>query len=169
MLLSASKPFYHKRRRQMIDQIMRADFSFQSPAWETISEDAKDFVSKLLVVDPNVRMDATEALQHTWIVNREQTRDELPSEALLKTIDGCLLNYVQTSAFKRLALNVIAHQANSSQDILRLRNAFKSYDTSKNGVITYLEFEQALEKMNYSSETIQAIFNSIDVDRDGYV
>lgn len=167
MLLSASKPFYHKRRRKMIDQILRADYSFQAPVWKSISENAKDFVTQLLVVDPKVRMDATAALQHTWIVNREQTSDEVPSEDLLKAVDGCLLNYIHTSSFKKLALNVIAHQANSSEEILQLRNAFKAYDTNKNGVITYQEFEDALKKMKYSSETIQEIFSSIDVDRDG--
>jgi calcium-dependent protein kinase len=169
MLLSTTKPFYHKRRHKMIDLIMRADYNFQAPVWETISDSAKDFVSQLLVVDPNVRMVAAAALQHTWLVNREQTSDEVPSQSLLKAVDGCLLSYVQTSSFKKLALNVIAHQANSSDDILRLRNAFKAYDPDKNGVITYQEFEEVLKKQNYSTEAIQEIFNSIDLDRDGYV
>jgi calcium-dependent protein kinase len=169
MLLSSAKPFYSKRRHKMIDLIMRADYSFQAPVWETVSSNAKNFVSQLLVVDPNVRMDAAAALQHTWLVNREQMSDEVPSQDLLKAVDGCLLNYVQASSFKKLALNVIAHQANSSEDILRLRNAFKAYDPDNNGVITYQEFEASLKNMNYSTETIQDIFDSIDLDQDGYV
>jgi hypothetical protein len=44
MLLSSSKPFYHKRRRVVIDQIMRGKYAFSAATWETISDDAKDFV-----------------------------------------------------------------------------------------------------------------------------
>jgi calcium-dependent protein kinase len=118
MLLSASKPFYSKRRRKMIDLIMRCDYTFDTPIWkEAISVDAKDFIDKLLVVDPKSRCDAAEALKHPWLVNREQLPDEKPSDALLDQVEDSLLNYRQTSALKKLALNVIAHRSSTTGTI----------------------------------------------------
>jgi calcium-dependent protein kinase len=115
MLLSASKPFYSKRRRKLIDLIMRCDYTFETPIWkEAISADAKDFIDKLLVVDPKSRWDAAKALKHPWLVNREQLPDEKPSEALLDQVEDSLLNYRQTSALKKLALNVIAHRSSTT-------------------------------------------------------
>ena len=37
--------------------------------WDKISSDAKDFVAKLLVVDPKKRMDCRAALKHRWLVS----------------------------------------------------------------------------------------------------
>ena len=39
--------------------------------WDKISSDAKDFVAKLLVVDPTKRMDCRAALQHRWLVSQQ--------------------------------------------------------------------------------------------------
>ncbi|KAJ3076244.1 hypothetical protein HDU98_004857 [Podochytrium sp. JEL0797] len=36
--------------------------------WKDISDPAKDFIRKLIVVEPGKRMTATQALQHPWIV-----------------------------------------------------------------------------------------------------
>ena len=35
--------------------------------WETISDDAKDLVRRLLTYDPRDRISAQEALKHKWI------------------------------------------------------------------------------------------------------
>jgi len=45
-------------------------FDFPSPYWDTVSEVAKDFVRRLLTVDPEQRITAQMALAHPWIVRR---------------------------------------------------------------------------------------------------
>jgi serine/threonine protein kinase len=51
----------------MFEQIMAGSFDFPSEYWGNISANAKDFVSKLLVVDTKVRMTAEQALAHPWL------------------------------------------------------------------------------------------------------
>jgi Ca2+-binding EF-hand superfamily protein len=46
-------------------------------------------------------------------------------------------------------------------DIMKLRAAFDKFDATKDGIISYAEFKQALEKMNYSEETLKEIFASV--------
>merc|ERR1712146_408692 len=46
---------------------MGGNFSFPAPYWTNVSQDAKDFISKLLCVDPAKRMTTKQALQHPWI------------------------------------------------------------------------------------------------------
>lgn len=41
--------------------------TFQGRVWETISNDAKDFLKGLLVVDQNKRLTAKQALDHPWL------------------------------------------------------------------------------------------------------
>lgn len=160
MLLSSTKPFYSKNKRAMIDLIMRGKVSFDGDTWKNVSEDAKDFVRQLLVVNPKQRMDGPEALQHPWIVDREQLPNELPSPEVLAAVDAVLLNYGQTSPLKKLALTVIAHRS-TAKDVLHLRKVFDSFDTVKNGYLSYEEFKAALEKMDFTGDDLDEIFTSI--------
>jgi serine/threonine protein kinase len=168
MLLSNTKPFYSSKRKVMIDLIMRGEFYFDSPAWPNISAEGKDFVQKLLVVDPKNRMTARDALHHPWIVDRNKWHDDKPSEKLLSELDTSLLNYRQTSQLKKLALTVIAHRS-TAQDLIQLRSIFDRFDTEKNGVLTFEEFKAALEKMGYPDKDISDIFESIDLNQNGQI
>jgi calcium-dependent protein kinase len=161
MLLGNKKPFYDRNRSKMIDLIMRADYTFDSKIWDGVAPSAKDFVNQLLVVDPSVRMDAPTALQHEWIVNRDELDNERPSQDILDSIDHNLIKYKNTSALKKIALNVIAHRS-TADEIEQLRKAFEYFDAKRDGVITFGEFREALAGMNnYSDESLRELFSSI--------
>jgi Ca2+-binding EF-hand superfamily protein len=44
---------------------------------------------------------------------------------------------------------------------MQLRSAFDAFDATKDGIISYAEFKRALEKLNYSEETLKEIFASV--------
>jgi len=46
-----------------------------------VIQTAKDFVNRLLTVDPNQRMTAAEALNHPWLVQATQQRTQLAQAA----------------------------------------------------------------------------------------
>jgi len=68
ILLCGFPPFYGENDAQMFRKIRSAQYKFLSPYWDGISMEAKDFVSRLLVVDPAKRMTAHQALKHKWLV-----------------------------------------------------------------------------------------------------
>ena len=43
------------------------DYNFDDPVWKSISPEAQDFVSKLLVDDQSKRMTYAQILEHPWI------------------------------------------------------------------------------------------------------
>ena len=45
--------------------------------WKKISKDAKDLISKMLVVDPTVRWSASECLMHPWITGAAHSDEHL--------------------------------------------------------------------------------------------
>jgi len=47
--------------------ILKDDVKFRGSAWEGVSDEAKDLITKLLTKNPADRMSAKEALQHPWI------------------------------------------------------------------------------------------------------
>jgi calcium-dependent protein kinase len=47
--------------------VKAGDFEFDPEEWDGISEEAKSIVRKLLVVDPENRLSAQQALNDPWI------------------------------------------------------------------------------------------------------
>uniref|UniRef100_A0A3Q1HSR7 Calcium/calmodulin-dependent protein kinase type IV n=1 Tax=Anabas testudineus TaxID=64144 RepID=A0A3Q1HSR7_ANATE len=52
------------------DRILNCDYEFVSPWWDEVSLNAKDLVSKLIVLDPHKRLSVQEALQHPWVLGK---------------------------------------------------------------------------------------------------
>ncbi|GLD46754.1 serine/threonine-protein kinase Chk2 isoform X1 [Lates japonicus] len=69
--LGGYPPFHESFGRQSVrDQIIRGEFTMVQSKWRHVSDQAKDVVRKLLVVDPSQRMSIEEALQHPWLQDR---------------------------------------------------------------------------------------------------
>eukprot|EP01134_Creolimax_fragrantissima_P000625 CFRG0625T1 len=68
-LLVGFPPFWHSNRMVLMRLIMRGKFEFLSPYWDSVSEEAKDLVSKLLAADPTERLTASQAITHPWLVS----------------------------------------------------------------------------------------------------
>uniref|UniRef100_A0A669CCU3 Checkpoint kinase 2 n=1 Tax=Oreochromis niloticus TaxID=8128 RepID=A0A669CCU3_ORENI len=66
--LGGYPPFHESFGHQSVtDQIIRGEFTMVQSKWKSVSDQAKDVVRKLLVVDPMKRMSIEEALQHPWL------------------------------------------------------------------------------------------------------
>merc|ERR1712226_845947 len=51
----------------MLRQIVKGQFQFHEQFWENVSEEGKDFIRRLLVTQPALRMTVEEALLHPWL------------------------------------------------------------------------------------------------------
>ena len=47
-------------------KIYTGEFEFDSPYWDEISADAKEFIRQLMCVDVDKRLSCEEALEHAW-------------------------------------------------------------------------------------------------------
>jgi len=87
ILLSGSPPFYDEDNFALFDKIKRCDYNFNAPSWATISAEAKDFISKLLVADPEARLNAEQIKNHPWILGHSQVSSSTDQSILLKMRD----------------------------------------------------------------------------------
>ncbi|XDV53270.1 hypothetical protein PO909_021825 [Leuciscus waleckii] len=67
ILLCGYPPFYDENDSKLFEQILKAEYEFDSPYWDDISDSAKDFISNLMQKDPEKRLSCDEALLHPWI------------------------------------------------------------------------------------------------------
>ncbi|KAI1696104.1 protein kinase domain-containing protein [Ditylenchus destructor] len=72
-MLSGKVPFHAKSINEsaadIISRIRVAEFSFEDPVWESVSDSAKDLINGLLTVDPKKRLSLSQLAQHTWLVS----------------------------------------------------------------------------------------------------
>lgn len=68
LLLAGYAPFDRDTRGQEIEAIIAGDYCFEPEEyWSNVSDAAREFVNCCLTVDPDLRLTATEALQHPWL------------------------------------------------------------------------------------------------------
>lgn len=67
VLLCGFPPFYGETQKELFENIMSARYDFPDPEWSNISSEAKDFIKKILVVDPSKRYTAEQCLSDAWI------------------------------------------------------------------------------------------------------
>ncbi|XP_073970697.1 uncharacterized protein isoform X2 [Rhodnius prolixus] len=67
VLLTGFSPFGGETDQETFLNISRAQVDFPDELFEDVSEEAKDFVKKLLVRNPGDRMTAKESLKHPWL------------------------------------------------------------------------------------------------------
>ena len=82
IMLSALPPFYHDNDdlNGLYNKIKNGKYDFVSPQFDNISNGAKDVISKLLVVDPKKRLNASQILQHEWIKDKYQEKENKEQE-----------------------------------------------------------------------------------------
>lgn len=67
ILLCGFPPFYDDDNLVLFDKIKKGTYDFPSPSWDNISQEAKNLIKGLLVVDPMKRLTPEELLKNNWI------------------------------------------------------------------------------------------------------
>jgi calcium/calmodulin-dependent protein kinase I len=67
VILCGFPPFYHENHAELFKAIKSCNYEFVAPFWDNVSEGAKDLITKLLVVNPEVRLSAEQVLEHPWV------------------------------------------------------------------------------------------------------
>lgn len=67
ILLSGISPFLGLNDRETLKNVQNGKINFLHDGFAKVSDDARDFISKLLVFEPSERMDVRAALEHPWL------------------------------------------------------------------------------------------------------
>lgn len=68
ILLCGFPPFYGNSDQEIFEKILKAEYDFPADSWDPVSDDAKDFIKGILILNAAKRPTAAEALQHPWMV-----------------------------------------------------------------------------------------------------
>ncbi|KAJ7009225.1 calcium-dependent protein kinase 1-like [Populus alba x Populus x berolinensis] len=165
ILLSGVPPFWGETEQAIFDSILRGHIDFSSAPWPSITSSAKDLVKQMLRADPKERLSAVEVLNHPWM--REDGAPDKPLDIAVLTR---MKQFRAMNKLKKIALKVIAENL-SEEEIMGLKEMFKSIDTDNNGTITFEELKAGLPKLGtkLSESEVRQLMEAADVDGNGTI
>jgi calcium-dependent protein kinase len=163
ILLCGDPPFNGANDHEIYRRIASKKYSFPSPQWDNVSNDAKDLISHMLS-DPDKRYTAEQVLKHTWVENLAPNSPEI---VLNLNVDS-MKNYTNSNKLKKAVLTFIASRL-KEDDIKELKDIFMVLDKNKDGTLTLDEIKEGIEKLKKSSINVEEIFKSIDTDSSGVI
>lgn len=86
-LLCGYTPFDRDSNLEEMQAILIADYRFEPVEyWRGVSQEAKDFVTRCLTIDPTKRITAHEALQHPFVAGRQEREADGGESDLLPVV-----------------------------------------------------------------------------------
>ncbi|KAL8114373.1 calcium-dependent protein kinase 15-like isoform X2 [Apium graveolens] len=166
ILLSGVPPFWGDNEKSIFDSILRGHLDFSSDPWPSISSSAKDLVKRMLHFDPKERLSAVDVLNHPWMKEDGDASDKPIDIAVLSRMK----QFRAMNKLKKVALTVIAENL-SEEEIIGLKEMFKSMDTDNSGTITYEELKAGLPKLGtkLSESEMMQLMEAADVDGNGTI
>eukprot|EP01038_Epipyxis_sp_PR26KG_P008075 gene8075-10938_t len=67
ILLGGYPPFHDENQKNLFRKILRCDYKFHPEFWSAVSDEAKDLIKGLLVLNPHQRLTVDQALAHPWL------------------------------------------------------------------------------------------------------
>ncbi|KAI4871576.1 hypothetical protein NFI96_010116 [Prochilodus magdalenae] len=133
-LLAGSPPFWHRKQLLMLRMIMEGRYQFSSPEWDDRSDTVKDLISRLLVLDPTLRLTAEQALAHPFFrqYQKEEVRLFSPRKTfrvLILTVLGCIRMHCRYNRVRPLTRELLARDPYSLRAVRKLIDgcAFRIY------------------------------------------
>ena len=84
ILLVGYPPFWDDDEKTLSSIISEGKYVFYSPEWDTITDEAKSLINRMLHIDCNKRITAKDALKHPWIDNREKVASKIHHQATIQ-------------------------------------------------------------------------------------
>ncbi|XP_076025737.1 phosphorylase b kinase gamma catalytic chain, liver/testis isoform [Genypterus blacodes] len=133
-LLAGSPPFWHRKQLLMLRMIMEGRYQFSSPEWDDRSDTVKDLISRLLQVDPALRLNIDQALAHPFFrrYQKEEVRLFSPRKSfrvLIISVLACIRMYGRYRRARPLTWEVLALDPYSIRGVRKLIDgcAFRIY------------------------------------------
>ncbi|KAH9426420.1 Death-associated protein kinase 1 [Dermatophagoides pteronyssinus] len=93
-MLFGISPFYEEEKQDTYTRITKLDYDIDCDSTNQISDDARDFIQRLLVKDIRKRMSAKQCLEHRWLCSNELSLSSSSSIIIKQqsTNDTCDIN-----------------------------------------------------------------------------
>jgi calcium-dependent protein kinase len=126
----------------------------------------------MLEINPQKRINAEECLNHPWIKSSESLKANNVDSKYFEYVIKNMCDFNAKEKLQQATIAYIVHFLYTSQEIDTLKNVFKQLDKDGDGILSYSELKNGIEKCfgNYKTEVeMNKIIQIIDNDNSGTI
>lgn len=169
-MLCGRPPFIGPSNEIIYKKICEDPLDFSHNEWNSVSEEGKCFIKKLLEKDPLKRLSAEQALQNSWLKKHNFTHvnQELINRALKNLLEFKCDQKLQEFTWTFFVNNFCN---NSDEERNQTLQVFQSLDLDGDGTLSKEElitaYRKILGKNKEVENKVEKILNSLDVNNNG--
>ena len=166
-MLIGELPFDGETEDQISVSILMNCPNYEHEQWTELSEEALNFVQRLLVSNPANRPTALEALQDPWILQFQQNAENVPIFNLSK-----LKKYRCDMKLQQAISKFATAQLLSKEETEQARDIFNSFDTNHDGWLSREELIVAMSRKVAAEEAkveVNQLMSQLDSDGSGRI
>ncbi|EGR33331.1 protein kinase domain protein [Ichthyophthirius multifiliis] len=171
IMLSGILPFNGTTNDEIVENVKQGKLSFENEEWNYISQQAKNFIRKMLELDPTQRLSASQALQDPWI-KKFNNNQNLDFPNLYKSIEN-MKNFNADKKLQEATLIFFINNFASNEEKNQMLKVFQGLDINGDGKISQQEliegFEKIYEDKNLAKIEAQKVFQSVDRNNSGEI
>jgi calcium-dependent protein kinase len=167
-LLSGFFPFEGEDEEEITKKILSGKFEFDVEHFNSISDEAKDLISKCLKYEPRKRITIQEAINHRFFDDLKEAT-EFTEEDKKKLTNLKKLN--KHSKFYQIVLTYLSYNFSDNKLLNELSQLYDKLDKNSDYKITKAELYKAYKEAEIpvTSEELDGVIKSIDFDNNGNV
>jgi len=168
ILMTGKAPYGGKNEREILSAVTAGELDLSGLG--RLALDARDLITQCLVRNPRVRISATGALAHPFIVRCKAAEPE--SGAVLGTVMDQLRAFHCASKLKDAVHTFIATQIITQAEMSELRTAFQAIDKNGDGQISreeLLEKYQSRMAPGTAEQDVRQIMSKVDTNNSGFL
>ena len=174
IMLVGFPPFNGIDDSEILRKVKIGKYKTTDPNYISLSDNAKDLISKLLEYNPKLRITAEQALKHPWFETEDIKNLDYLDDAIARNMMSNLERYKSDNIIRCAVLAYLVHQNMNIKPCQDASKLFNSLDTDHDGKLSkkdlinaYLRYynlneQQAINKAEY-------IFKNIDTDNNGMI
>jgi calcium-dependent protein kinase len=161
-LLLGYMPFPTQASKENLQKVMNGEYRTKDGMWDTISEDAGDFLRTLLRVDPEERPTMRAALDHPWIACWQFEKKLSPARNVVEALQ----EFSEASDVMKSCMQVAAWSLTCEKEV-EYRETFLALDTDKNGTLSLGDLKAHSAEEHHGETT--RLFACLKSDANGEV
>jgi len=151
-MMTGKHPFDGKTQEEIFERIQRGEYDLHLLEKQKCSEEVKDLIKKLIVLNPPERLSVQKALEHPWLkifVEKEKKLNTVIDKAIIDS----LKTFPNSNPLEKEIMFYLAKISNE-KEIQKLKLAFLTIDKDNTGTIEIEEMFQIFEEMGIKREKV---------------
>lgn len=164
-VMLCGKPPFWGSEAQHLRKAKKEQYPMKGAPWDTINEDAKNFVQRLIKANPDDRMPMAEVVLHPWLKRAKSAA--VPSKTESDSVLHNLKQFCNKSTFTRMCITAVARQLDHKH-VADIHKVFRLLDKNGDGVLSFDEISGGFgDLFGVGSEeykNVKDTFENLDLD-----